>query len=355
MKHPPASTGWLAGGGHSLRVLILGGTNFIGPFVVRRLVDLGHEVVLFHRGQTQAQLPPAVEHILGDRHDLGGPVTEFRRFNPEVVVDLIAFTEANALGLVRTFRGMAQRSVVISSADVYRAYGGFLGTEPGPIESTPLSEDAPLRTVLFPYRPQATGQEDLLYSYDKIPVERCVLDDSDLPGTVLRLPMVHGPGDPNHRLAPYLKRMDAGRPAIVLDEAMAHWKCPRGYVENVAAAITLAIESERAAGRIYNVAGPVAFAEAEWVRRIGEVVGWRGDVVTVPGGRIPLRYWMEQSLDTDSRRIRQELKYAETVAAHDAIEQTIAWERANPAAISDAIGLLNYEAEDALLAEIEHD
>ncbi|HEV3301412.1 MAG TPA: NAD-dependent epimerase/dehydratase family protein [Planctomycetaceae bacterium] len=152
-----------------MRVLILGGTNFIGPPLVRRLVDLGHEVAVFHRGQTQAELPPAVEHILGDRHDLGGHVTEFRRFSPEVVVDLIAFTEA-ALGLVRTFRRMAQRSVVISSADVYRAYGGFLGTEPVPIESTPLSEDAPLLTALFPYRPQATGQEDLLYSYDKIPV-----------------------------------------------------------------------------------------------------------------------------------------------------------------------------------------
>ena len=70
----------------------------------------------------------------------------------------------------------------------------------------------------------------------------------------------------------------------------AGWKCPRGYVENVAAAIVLAIEDERAAGRIYNVSEPLAFAEADWVRGIGEIVGWRGEVVTVPAGRIPVPY-----------------------------------------------------------------
>src|SRR5262249_51564849 len=157
----------------------------------------------------------------------------------------------------------------------------------------------------------ARGTDDFSYSYDKIPVERVVLGEPDLPGTVLRLPMVHGPGDPCNRLSPYLTRMDDGRPAIVLDEQMARWKCPRGYVEDVAAAIALAVVDERAAGRVYNVAEPDAFAEAEWVRRIGEVVGWRGEVVTVSGGRIALPYRMEQWLDTDSGRIRGELGFNE--------------------------------------------
>src|SRR5262249_34733410 len=155
--------------------------------------------------------------------------------------------EADALGFVRTFRGLARRTVVISSADVYRAYGRFLGIESGPVEPTPLTEDSPLRTALFPYRSQASGTGDFLYHYDKIPVERVVMGEPDLPGTVLRLPMVHGPGDAQHRTASYLKRMDNGRPAIVLDEGMARWKCPRGYVEDVAAAIALAVTDDRAA------------------------------------------------------------------------------------------------------------
>jgi len=335
-----------------MKVVIIGGTNYIGPPVVRRLFALGNEVAVFHRGQTETALPPGVEHILGDRHQLDGHAAEFRRFGPEVVVDMIAFTERDAIGLVETFRGLARRSVVISSADVYRAYGRFLGLEPGPVEPTPLTEDAPLRTVLFPYRQQAKGPDDFRYTYDKIPVERVVLGDPNLPGTVLRLPMVHGPGDPYRRLSPYLKRMNDGRCAIVLDEAMARWKCPRGYVENVAAAIASAVMDDGAAGRIYNVAEPVAYTEAEWVRKIGEVIGWRGEVVTVPRGRIPLPYRNDQALDTDSGRIRRELGLTDVVASQVALGRTVAWERAHPAEPTQEIGLLDYDAEDALLAEI---
>jgi nucleoside-diphosphate-sugar epimerase len=338
----------------AMRVLVIGGTHFIGPPVVRRLVGLGHEVAVFHRGQTQAELPPSVERILGDRHDLGAYLGHFRRFGPEVIVDMIAFSEADAVGLTATFRGLALRTVVISSGDVYRAYGRFLGLEPGPIEPTPLTEDSPLRTVLFPYRNQAQGPDEFFYRYDKIPVEQVVMGTPDLPGTVLRLPMVHGPGDPYGRLSPYLKRMDDQRPAIVLDEGMARWKCPRGSVEDVAAAIALAVGDERAAGRTYNIAEPVAHTEAQWVRRIGEVAGWRGEVVTVPGGRNPMSYRIDQDLDMDSRRIREELGFAELVAPLEALGRTITWERAHPVGPTSGVGLLDYQAEDALLAELRH-
>ncbi|HKI17456.1 MAG TPA: NAD-dependent epimerase/dehydratase family protein, partial [Isosphaeraceae bacterium] len=336
-----------------MRVLVIGGTSFIGPPLVRRLVEQGHRVAVFHRGRSQAELPPSVDHILGDRHDLGGHADELRRLAPDVVVDMIAFTEQDALGLVATYRGLARRLVVISSADVYRAYGRFLGSEPGLIEPTPLSEDAPLRLSLFPYRHQAQGLGDFRYTYDKIPVERVVMGERGLPGTVLRLPMVHGPGDPYRRLSAYLKRMDDGRPAIVLNEGLTGWKCPRGYVEDVSAAIALAVVDDRAAGRVYNVAESVAYPEIEWVRRIGAVAGWPGKILTVPRSRIPLPYHVEQDLDTDSGRIRRELGFTEVVAPQTALERTVAWERANPGGPSQGIGLLDYNAENALLAEIE--
>ena len=264
---------------------------------------------------------------------------------------MIAFTEADARGLVETFRGLARRTVVISSADVYRAYGRFIGIEGGPFEPTPLGEEAPLRSSLFPYRRQANGPDDFYHDYDKIPVEQVVMGDPLLPGTILRLPMVHGPGDTYHRLGAYLRRMSDGRPAIVLDGAMARWKCPRGYVENVAAAIALAVADERASGRVYNVAEPVAYTEAEWVRRIGEVAGWTGSIVEVPGGRIPISYHVEQSLDTSSDRIRRELGYDEPVAPEDGLRATVEWERSQPRSEVAGIGLLDYAAEDALLSD----
>jgi nucleoside-diphosphate-sugar epimerase len=337
-----------------MRILIIGGTNFIGPNLVRWLVGRGHEVAVFRRGQTRAELPVSVLHLAGNRSHLAGHRDDFRKLAPDVVVDMIAYTEDDARGLVESFRGLARRIVVLSSGDVYRAYGRLIGTEPGPVEQTPIDEDAPLRSVLYPYRDKARGPDDFLHSYDKIPVERAVMGDPELPGTVLRLPMTYGPGDPFRRLAPYVKRMDDGRPAIVFDAAFARWKCPRGYVENVAAAVGLAIEDERAAGRVYNVSELPAFGEADWVRQIAAVVGWPGEVMTTPKGRIPMPYQCDQDLDTSSRRIRQELGFSEPVGLHESLGRTIVWERANPIEKPSSIGLLDYEAEEAVLAELGH-
>jgi nucleoside-diphosphate-sugar epimerase len=335
-----------------MRVLVIGGTNFIGPPLVRRLVELGQDVAVFHRGQTSAELPTGVTQIFGDRHRLSEQTAAFRRLGPHIVLDMIAYTEADARSLVETFRGLAERTVIISSGDVYRAYGRFIGLEGGPIEPTPLPEDAPLRSVLFPYRSRAKGPDEFLHFYDKIPVERAVMSELVLRGTVLRLPMTYGPGDPFRRLSAYLKRMEDGRPAILLDENLARWKPPRGQVENVAVAIALAVVDERAARRIYNVAEPVALTEADWVRKIGELVGWQGVIVQAPPGRIPIPYHVEQSLDMDSIRIRRELDYAEPVTLDVGLARTIAWERTNPPEQLPGIGLVDYATEDALLAEL---
>jgi nucleoside-diphosphate-sugar epimerase len=210
----------------------------------------------------------------------------------------------------------------------------------------PLAGDAPLRKVLYIARASASGPDDPMYHYEKIQVEKVVLSDSSLPGTVLRLPMVYGPGDYQHRLYPYLRRMDDRRPILLLDEGLARWRCPRGYVEDVAAAIALAVTKSEAAGRVYNVAEPIACTEADWVARIGEAVGWGGKIVPVPRGRLPVAFNTDQHLVMDPTRIRAELGYEEIVPPAEALRRTIAWERAHPPTQS-----VDYAAEDALLAE----
>lgn len=329
-----------------MHFLMLGGTRFIGPHVVRSLVRLGHEVAVFHRSQKGTGLPPAVRHIPGDRQRLRDHVGDFAGFAPDVVIDMIAFTQREAEELLATFRNMAGRLVVISSGDVYRAFGVVSGLQRGPIEPMPLTEEAPLRDVFYLARQVELGPEDPLYDYEKIFVERTVLADPALPATILRLPMVYGPGDYQHRLYPYVKRMDDQRPVILLDEGAAGWRSPRGYVEDVALAIVLAATSPSAAGRVYNVAEATSYTEAEWVRRIGEAIGWQGTVRTVRRGRLGIDINPDQDLVMDTSRIRAELAYREEVPSNEALQRTIAWERANPAAQRP-----DYLAEDIVLAE----
>ena len=338
-----------------MRILIIGGTGFIGPWVVRRLVGEGHSVALFHRGQTVADLPPVVSHINGDRRNLSAFASEFRRFTPDVVLDMFPFAESEVALVMRTFRGLSRRVVAVSSMDVYRTYGRFLRLEGGPPDLEPFVEDAPLRTTLYPYRTFAQQPSDLAYNYEKILVERVVMGDAKLPGTVLRLPQVYGPGDPQHRLFEFLKRMTDGRPVILLEEGRAQWRWTRGYVENVAAAIALAVTDDRAAGRIYNVGDTAAFTELEWIGRVGGIVGWKGAIEVVSRAMLPehlvLPYDWRHHLAADTARIRKELSYDESVSVDEGLRRTVAWENAHPPKQIDQ-SRFDYAAEDAAHARV---
>ena len=341
--------------GEHVRVLILGGTNFIGPHVVAALHRSGAEVTVYHRGIHEVPLPASVRHIHSPRASL--PLLHFPSEltdpPPDVVLHMFPVGEEDTSAAVARFAGFARRMVVLSSGDVYRAYGRLLGSEPGPPEPVPLGERAALRESFFPYRSAAAGPSDWTYHYEKILVERAVLSNPALPGTVLRLPAVYGPGDPHRRLRPYIKRMDDARPAILLDAVHGVWRWTHGYVENVAAAITRSVLDGRAAGKLYNIGEAAVPTMGERVREIGRQIPWHGAIVALPSERIPphLRtpYEPRQDLVLDVTRFSAELDFAEPVTREEGLRRTIAWERGNPPEESDP-GPTEYGAEDEALA-----
>ncbi|HEY0069710.1 MAG TPA: NAD-dependent epimerase/dehydratase family protein [Chloroflexia bacterium] len=341
-----------------MRIVVIGGTGFMGPHVVRRLCGAGHELTLFHTGRHEVEMPAGVRHV---HSELGGlPVSgipgELRAIGPDVVLQMVPVGACDAQLVMDAFKGVAGRMVAVSSMDVYRAYGVLHNKEPGPMEPLPLTEDPALRSHHYPYRHTPPREPDdperWIDDYDKILVERAVMSDPSLPGTILRLAMVHGPGDRQHRLFKYVKRMYDGREVILLNEKGARWRGTRGYVENIAGAIALAVTDERAAGRVYNVGECDALTEAEWVLEMGKLVGWQGRLVVVPDERLPLAFNADQHLVADTTRLRRELGYAEDVPRAEALRRTIEWERANPPEELDP-SQFDYAAEDAILAEIE--
>jgi nucleoside-diphosphate-sugar epimerase len=340
-----------------MNLLLIGGSGFIGPHVARRLVKQGHNVASFQR-RPSPNLPPDVLQVFGSHEELSTVLPQFRRFAPDVVIQFILSSERQAKSLMPALRGITARVVALSSGDVYRAAGILHGLESGGLQSVPLTEESELRTHLHPYPPEALARVRKVYpwvddDYDKIPVEQIVMNDPHIAGTILRLPMVYGPGDPLHRLHPMLKRIDDARPAILLEEEAAQWRGPRGYVENVAAAIALAATSPHAAGRIYNIAEPQSFSELEWTQQVARATGWKGEVLAVPKQHTPahlqIPYNAAQHWTMSSTRIRQELGYIESVPLDAALDRTIAWERANPPAEIDP-KQFDYDAENAALA-----
>lgn len=335
-----------------MRVLFIGGTRFIGRWAVVQLVEAGHDVAVFHRGETSNDLPDSVTHIYGDIANLDDYRDTFRQFAPDVAVHMRVLEQGEATQMMRVLRGVAERLLVISSVDVYRAWGRLINSEPAEIQPMPLTENSPLREEKYPYRNEIN--KDWRYYYDKISVEQIAMQFPRPAATVLRLPMVYGPYDYQQRILNVVKRMADGRSHILLDSRTYNWTPPRGYIENIAHAMVLAITNEKASRRIYHVGNrhSAALTEADWVRAIGEAAGWGGEVVSVPFEKLPPNMRMnphEQSVTLDISRIEDELGYSEIVSLEDGLRRAVKWDMEN---LVPKMEPLNYALEDKLIAQL---
>jgi nucleoside-diphosphate-sugar epimerase len=338
-----------------MRILVIGGSGFIGTPLVRELVSGGHEAAVFHRRIEQG--PSRVAQLEGDRNRLPEYVGALREFAPDVVIDMVLSSAEQARQLMTVAGELDARVVAVSSMDVYRAWGVMLGTEPGELEPMPLTEDSPLRTVRNVYPAEMVEKLKSIFTwltpgYEKAAVEQEVMGEGSR-HSAIRLPMVFGPGDRLHRLHGTVRRIRDGRPFILLPEEHAAWRGPRGYVENVAYAIALTATSSRAAGRIYHVCDEPTMTELAWQEKIAAETQWTGRFVLLPRERVPQHLLTPgnpaQHVVADTRRIRTELGYRELVPAEEAIRRTIAWEESNPP-VGSAVTPVDYAAEDAALA-----
>jgi nucleoside-diphosphate-sugar epimerase len=306
-----------------VRVVVIGGTGFIGHYVTQWLVKAGADVSAIHRGQTPVRVP-SVRSLRADRKHSAALTTALAAAAPAVVVDMTAYTGDEVEGLLAALPDSLVRLVIISSGDVYWTYGAFLGLIPSRTVPAPLDEQASLREQLYPYRARASGPIDLLYGYDKIVVEQTAQGGAGVPVTILRLPMVYGPDDPQRRIAGYLERLRASGGTLRLNAAEAAWRCTRGYVEDVAWAIRLAALDERAAGEIFNVGEEEGLTELEWVGAIATAAGWSGQVISDAATPPSLPAEWGIPLVVDTHRIREVLGYQEPIGRQEGLRRTTA-------------------------------
>ena len=92
----------------SMRVLVIGGTGFIGPHVTRELIRRDHHVTVFHRGRTA--VPPGAREIFGDRRRLTESADNLRALAPDVVIDVVLSSGRQARELMTVFRGIRDTS-----------------------------------------------------------------------------------------------------------------------------------------------------------------------------------------------------------------------------------------------------
>ncbi|HEY3953948.1 MAG TPA: NAD-dependent epimerase/dehydratase family protein [Streptosporangiaceae bacterium] len=257
-----------------MRVLMIGGTKFIGRRITEELLARGDEVTVVHRGETEPEGLPGCAHLHADRRDFASLATQVKELRPDAVVDTLAMTRADTEAVLPYLPDA--RLVVLSSGDVYRAFE--LQDSPTSEVPLPIGEESPVRRERYPYRGKIAGLDD----YDKLDVEPLYLERG---GTVLRLGFIYGEHDPQRREEFILRRVRAGRRRIPAGTGC--WLLSRCYVGDVASAVLATLGNDAAGGEVFNIVETASGTVADWMRQILAAAGHDAELVTVPDPDVP--------------------------------------------------------------------
>jgi nucleoside-diphosphate-sugar epimerase len=279
-----------------MRVVMIGGTGFIGGAIVTELEAAGHAVLVVHRGTHEPETASTSEHAHLDRHDVAGLASALDRFEADALIDGIALTARDADDVLTAVPG-AMRMLALSSVDVYRAFSSLrAGIETDPM---PIDETAPIRSDRFLFK----GHGPQMDEYEKLDVEDRFLWRG---ATIIRLPMVYGERDPQRREETVLRRIRAGRDRMPIGPGNFLWT--RGYVGSMARGVRLALECDAAAGEVFNLGERQVTTIRAWFEQIVAATGRSLELVQVEQRHVPpdlgLTAPIRQHLICDSSKAR---------------------------------------------------
>ena len=207
--------------GSGVKILVMGGTRFVGKPLVAQLLSEGHELTLFTRGKNP--VPAGVEHLCGDRSTAEGlAALQDRSF--DVIVDSSGRTLDDSRAVIERTGAPSHRFLYVSSAGVY-----------ADSELWPLTEDSPTD-------PQSRHS-------GKLDTEAWLLAEK-IPFTSFRPTYIVGAGNYNPVESWFFDRIVHGQPVPLPGDGSTITQL--GHVNDLATAMALSIGVDAAANRIYN-------------------------------------------------------------------------------------------------------
>jgi nucleoside-diphosphate-sugar epimerase len=236
-----------------MRVLVLGGTRFIGRSIVEHLLRDGHEVTLLNRGISYDPFATRVRRIVGDRRHRDTIVKAARLRDFDAVIDVTAYHEDETATVVEAFRDRVGHFIHISTAAVYLIRDGVF---------PPFEEEHFAGPLIARRRQESTWA----YAFHKRRCEEVLArahSEHGFPFTSLRLPVVVGPDDYTRRADAYLERVASGGPVILPEGGLNSWGFL--WVEDIAEVVTSNLFNGLSLGRAYNLAQREALSLREFV------------------------------------------------------------------------------------------
>lgn len=248
-----------------MRLLVMGGTVFLGRHIVAEAAKRGHELTLFNRGASNPEPVAGVEQIHGDReHDLG--LLAGRRW--DAVIDTSGYLPRIVGASAELLAGAVDRYVFVSSISAY-------GTFP----RAGLDEDAPLAP------PAPPGAEDVLRYYSEFKAACEGEVEGALPGRtlVVRPGLIVGPYDPTDRFTYWVRRLAEGGRVLAPDAPDQ----PVQLIDARDLAQWIVRMVEAGAAGVYNATGPAQpLTFGSMLERIRTATGDRAELVRIEEDRL---------------------------------------------------------------------
>ncbi|MEH1853536.1 MAG: NAD-dependent epimerase/dehydratase family protein [Nostoc sp.] len=210
-----------------MRILIMGGTRFIGVYLTQLLVEQGHEVVLFNRGNRPAPSLHGVGQIIGDRTDATQLKAKLSQENFDVIFDNNARELTDTQPLAEIFQDRVQHFVYMSSAGVYLKSDQLPHIEGDPVDP----------------KSRHKGKHET----------EAYLTQLGLPFTSIRPTYIYGPRNYNELEGWFFDRIVRDRPIPIPGNGLHITQL--GHVKDLALAMTKVLGNKQAIGQIYNISG----------------------------------------------------------------------------------------------------
>jgi 2'-hydroxyisoflavone reductase len=243
-----------------MRILIIGGTAFVGRHIAQAAIGSGHDVTLFHRGRTGADLFPRATHLTGDRD---GDLSVLRSGDWAATIDVCAYLPRQVRALANALNGRGGHQLFISTASVYRT-----PVAPGFDESAPLAE------LADPAVEEITART---YGGLKVLCEHAAAELYGAGTTIIRPTYVIGPYDRSYRFTWWVERLARG--GEVLAPGDPHDPIQIIDARDMAAWVIDLLENT-VAGTFHAVSPPPPFGFGDMLEAIAAQVAPAGTMLT---------------------------------------------------------------------------
>jgi 2'-hydroxyisoflavone reductase len=300
-----------------MKLLVLGGTKFLGRHAVDAALAAGHDVTIFTRGQTNPDLFPEVEHLVGNRD---GELGALAGRTWDGVVDTSGYVPRIVRQSAELLRDAAGRYVFVSSVSVYADF------------SQPVDEGTAVAQLEDP------ATEEILAHYGalKAACETVIAEVYGDRGASVRAGLIVGPYDPTDRFTYWPRRVAAGGDVLAPGNPAA----PVQFVDARDLAAWLVALALEGPGGVFNATGPAEpLAFSELLERMRAAIDsdahfvWVDDQPILDAG---VEAWSELPLwlpgadyagmaRTDTRRAREAgLRFR---PLEETVADTLAWDR----------------------------